>query len=329
MAVPEVMVPEVTKQTGSAASSASVATALHPALRWGGLIGIVAGVAVVAVALPKAQPKAQPIAIDEAPVLAADKALNDAIRAGDKAAARRILALQFTFVDASGKNYTRKDLLADLKNVAAAPASDLKVRSYGLVVAVTGQHKSAHDADVFFLDVWIKQKGAWRVLLMQEVPLAAADAEAVAALRAPAAEPQHKPDECRNPCQSLPYRVRSPAEQDVINTFQATMKAVVAHDATAWEKNVADEFMLYATGRPPVTRPEQIAAIERQKAGNIAVTVGAVQSMRLAVYGDGALMIASEAPPNDASHPSYRAARVWVRRDGRWLMAMSLHTDVK
>ncbi len=299
--------PEVTKQAGAAASAPSIAATMHPALRWGGLVGIVAGAAVIALALPRAQPKAQTVAIDEAPVLAADKALQDAIRAGDKAAARRILALQFKFVDANGKDYTRKDLLADLKGVAAASASDVKVRSYGVVATVTGQHKSAHDDDVFFLDVWVKQKGAWRVLLIQEVPLAAADAnaEAVAALRAPAAESQRQPDECKNPCQSLPYRVRSPAEQDVINTFQATMKAVVAHDAAAWGKNIADEFMLYATDRPPATRPERIAAIERQKEDNIPATVGAVRSMRLAVYGDGALMIASEAPPNETSRPSY------------------------
>jgi Domain of unknown function (DUF4440) len=320
-----VAVPEAIKRAGSA----SIATAMHPAIRWGGLIAIVAGVVVVALALPRAQPKAQPIAIDEAPVLAADKALQDAIHAGDKAAARRLLALQFTFVDADGKDYTRKDLLADLKSVAAAAAGDFKVRSYGVVATVTGQHKSAHDAEVFFLDVWVKQRGAWRVLLMQEVPLAAADAaEPVAALRAPPAEPPRQPDECRNPCQTLPYRVRSPVEQDVIDTFQTTMKAVVAHDATAWGKNVADEFTLYATGRPPVTRPERIAAIDRQKEHKTAATVGAVQTMRLAVYGDGALMIASEAPPNE-SHPSYRAARIWIRRDGRWLMATSLHTSVK
>ena len=168
-------VPEVTKQAGSAASPVSIAAAMHPALRWGGLIGIVAGAAIVALALSKAQPKAQAMAVDEARVLAADKALQDAIRAGDKTAARRILALQFTFVDANGKDFTRKDLLADLKSVAAASGSDVKVRNYGVVATVTGQHKSAHDDDVFFLDVWVKQKGAWRVLLMQEVPLASAE----------------------------------------------------------------------------------------------------------------------------------------------------------
>jgi Domain of unknown function (DUF4440) len=326
-----VAVPEVTKQAGPAASPVFIAAAMHPALRWGGLIGIVAGAAIVALALPKAQPKAQAMAVDEARVLAADKALQDAIRAGDKTAARRILALQFTFVDANGKDFTRKDLLADLKSVAAASGSDVKVRSYGVVATVTGQHKSAHDDDVFFLDVWVKQKGAWRVLLMQEVPLASAEpgGEAVAALRTPAAEPQRQPDECKNPCESLPYRVRSPAEQDVINTFQATSKAVVARDAAAWGKNVADEFMLYATDRSPVTRPERIAAIERQKEDNIAATVGAVQTMRLAVYGDSAVMTARESPPSETSRPSYRSARIWVRRDGRWLMATSLHTDVK
>ena len=194
-------VPEAIKQAGSVArsgsSAASMATALHPAVRWGGIVAIVAGAAVAGFALPKAQPKAQPIAIDEGPVLAADKALADAIRIGDKVAARRLLALQFTFVDADGKAYPRKDLLADSKRVAAAPAKDVQVRSYGTVALVTGQHKSDHDADVFFLDVWIKQKGAWRALLMQDVPLGAADA--VAALPAPIAAPQ--PYECR---ESLP-----------------------------------------------------------------------------------------------------------------------------
>ena len=87
--------------------------------------------------------------------------------------------------------------------------------------------------------------------------------------------------------------------------------------------------MLYATGRPPVTSQNESRRSSGKRTANIAVTVGEVQSMRLAVYGDGAVMIATEAPPNDASHPSYRAARVWVKRDGQWLMAISAHTDVK
>ena len=111
-------------------------------------------------------------------------------------------------------------------------------------------------------------------------------------------------------------------------TFQAIEKAVVAHDAAEWGKHVADEFVRYATGQSPVPKSDRIAAIERQKDANAAVTVAEIQTMRLAVYGDGAVMTALQTMP-DNSRPPYRAARIWVRRNGQWLMAISVHTDVK
>jgi hypothetical protein len=297
------------------------------ALRWEWPGTLIVGVLMAAFVAPTAQPKAQPIAGDDTPLLAADAALGEAMRVGDEAAARRLLALQFTFVDADGKIYPRKDFLANLKGLAAAPASDAKVRSYGLLVAVTGRRRSVHDIDVFFLDVWAKQKGAWRALLSQDVVIAATAAAAAApAGAAPAADPQRF--ECKNPCQTIPYRVRSPAEQDVVATFQAIEKAVVAHDAAEWGKHVADEFVRYATGQPPVPRSERITTIERQKASSAAVTVGEVEAIRLAVYGDGAVMLATQAAP-DNSRPPYRAARVWVRRNGQWQLAISAQTDIK
>ncbi len=291
------------------------------AARWGGLVALVVVVLVAAFAFSKAQPKSQPIAGDDAAVLAADAALGDARRAGDKAAARRLLALQFNLVDADGKVYARKDFLGDLKSVADGPATDVEVRSYGLVAMVTGRHKSATDADVFFLDIWVKQKGAWRALLIQDVPIASADEPVATAANPPA-------HECENPCQTIPYRVRSAAEQDIINTFQAIMKAIVAHDAGEWRKHVADEFMIYGSARAPMPKSGRIATIERQRESNAAVEVGEVHTMRLAVYGDGAVMIATEGVP-DGSRPPYRAARVWVKRNGQWQMAISAHTDVK
>jgi hypothetical protein len=301
------------------------AALLRPVSQWGWLVAVAGGVLIAAFAAAKGQPKTQPVVGDDAPVLAADSALGEAMRTGDKAAARRILSLQFSFVDADGKVHARKDVLADLKGLAAGPASDAGVRSFGLLAMVTGRRKSAGSGDVFFLDVWAKQKGAWRVLLIQNVPIAAADTPAVVAA-APASDPQHY--ECMNPCQTLPYRVRSAAEQDVINAFQAVMKAIVGHDANEWGKHVADEFMIYGSDRAPIPKPGRIAAIERQKERNAAVTVSEVQTMRLAVYGDGALMITAEAAA-DNSRPPYRAARVWVRRGGQWLMAISAHTEVK
>jgi hypothetical protein len=307
--------------------SAAIVATLRLAMQWGLPGALVAGVFVAAFAFPGMQSTAQTIPVDEAPVFAADTALGEAARAGDRTAARRLLALQFSFVDADGNSRVRKDFLSDLKSHAATPTGDAKVRLYGLLATVVGHRISAHDSEVFFLDIWAKQKGTWRALLMQEVVTAAADAPVAAVTDTPpAAEPQQI--ECRNPCQAIPYRVRSPAEQEIVVTFQAIEKAVVAHDAAGWGKHVADEFVRYGTGQTPVPKSERIAAIERQKEANSAVTVGEVETMRLAVYGDGAAMTALQTIP-DSLRPPYRAARVWVRRNGQWQMAISVHTNVK
>jgi hypothetical protein len=283
--------------------------------------------ALVAGMLCASPASAQPAAGDDAVVLAADQALGTAMRNGDKAIARRLLTLQFTFVDESGKIHLRKDFLGDLKAVAAAPSSDAKVKNFGRLAMVTGHRKSALNNDVFFLDIWAKQKGAWRALVMQAVVLAAQGAPVPA--RAAAAPPADgKPYVCTNPCQSIPYRARSPAEQDVIAAFQAIEKASVAHDADEWSKHMADELIVYGTGRTPNPKAGRIATIQRQKATNAPVTVGEVETMRLWVYGDAAAMTATHIMP-DSSRPNYRAARVWVKRNGQWQMAISQQTDIK
>jgi uncharacterized protein DUF4440 len=307
--------------------SAAISAALRRTLHWGWLVALAAVVLIAAFAVPKAQPKAQAVAADEGPVLAADSSLGEVIRAGDRAAVRRLLSLQFTFVDAGGKIHGRKDFLGELTGVAAAAATDAKVRSYGQLAMVTGHRKAADNTDVFFLDIWAKQKGTWRALLMQNVTTAATEPPP-AAPAAAAAGGEPKQHECKNPCQAIPYRVRSSAEQDIINTYQAIAKAIVAHDVSEWAKHVADEFVLYGGGREAVPKSGRIAMIERQKESNAAVAVGEVQMMRLSVYGDGAAMITTDTTP-DNSHPPYRATRVWVKRNGQWLMAISAHTDVK
>jgi Domain of unknown function (DUF4440) len=292
-----------------------------PAVQRWILCALGAIVMIAAVVETRAQPAPSG---DEALVLTADEALGAAMRAGDKLTARKILSLQFSFVDEDGKVYERKNFLAGLKDIAAAPASDVKVTIYGRIGMVTGHRKSAHDNEVFFLDIWAKQKGTWRALVAQDVELGSSDALPIAS----APNPDAVPYDCKNPCQTIPYRVRSPAEQDIVNSFQAIEKAAVGHDAEEWSKHVADEFVLYGSGRSPISKSERIAAIERQKQTNATVQVGEVEAMRLAVYDDSAAMVASHVSPDD-SRPPYRATRVWVRRNGQWQMAISAQTDVK
>ena len=260
----------------------------------------------------------------EQSVAAADRALADALRTGDRTIARKLLSLQFSYIDEAGRAYSRHEFLADLKNLSTATTGDPKLTMYGLLATVTGQRQSADGSTAFFLDIWAKQKGAWRALARQNVVVA--DGTPLGA--STSSRDDGRGIECTNPCQTMPYRVRSPAEQDVLNSFLAVEKASIAHDAQEWSKHVADEFMLYRTGYAPVDRPARIAAIERKKQAGSPVTVDEIQTVRLSVYGDAAAMIATQMVP-DNSHPPYRAARVWVRRNGQWLMAISVQTDIQ
>ena len=260
----------------------------------------------------------------EESVAAADRALADALRTGDRTIARKLLSLQFSYTDEAGRAYSRHEFLADLKNLSAATAGDPKLTMYGLLATVTGERKSADGNTAFFLDIWAKQRGAWRALARQSVVLADGAAPPASA----SSQDDGKAIECTNPCQTMPYRVRSPAEQDVLNAFLAIEKASIAHDSKEWSKHVADEFMLYRSGYAPIDKAARIAAIERQKQAGSPLTVGEIQAVRLSVYGDAAAMIATQMVP-DNSRPPYRVARVWVRRNGQWLMTISVQTDIQ
>ena len=257
-------------------------------------------------------------------VATADRALADAMHTADRTMARKLLSLQFSYTNEAGRAYSRREFLADLKNLSAATAGDPKLTMYGLLATVSGERNSPDGNTAFFLDIWVKQKGAWRALARHNVLLADGAAPAASA----SSRGDGKAIECTNPCQTMPYRVRSPAEQDVLNAFLAIEKASIAHDAQEWSKHVTDEFMLYRSGYVPIDKAARIAAMERQQQAGSPVTVGELQAVQLSVYGDAAAMITTQMLP-DNSRPPYRAARVWVRRNGQWLMTVSVQTDIQ
>ena len=277
------------------------------------------------------KPQARLAPSEEATVLAVDTALGNAMRSGDKSAVRRVLSLGFTYIDENGTLRARKALLHELPSLAPGAATDVAVKVYGLVAVVTGKRKSAHGSDTFFLDIWAKNKRTWRALAMQDVVLGADDAQQ-ADSEPPAASELRKQlakfFDCKNSCETIPYRVRSPVEQDIVSAFQAIEKATLDRDADEFARHLAGEFVHYESNVPPVPRSERIARLEDAKERNIPAVPTAIQSMRLWVYGDGAAMISADGAPNDAE-PLLRIARVWVKRDGRWQLAISVLTDVK
>jgi len=266
---------------------------------------------------------------DRQAVLAAAKALATAIRRGNKAVADKLLARDFSFIDASGKVHSRRSVLAGLKASPKEPGRSPKVKTYGRVALVTGPAKSAQAGkrdDLFAVDVWVKGNDGWRALIHHNNVLAAKSAPP----GHPTSPPRPsgaKPPRCPNPLETVPHQPKSQAERDIITAFQTLEQAVTHNDPVEWPKHVADEFVVYRTNQHPTTKAARVAFIEAQKAVNGETWVAEVAWMKLWVLGDAAVMRADHVMPGNR-RPPYRATRLWVKRDGRWLMALSQQTTI-
>ena len=52
-----------------------------------------------------------------------------------------------------------------------------------------------------------------------------------------------------------------------------------------------------------------------------------IERMKLWAFGDAVVMRADHKMPGNR-RPPYRATRLWVKRDGRWQMAVSQQTTI-
>ena len=111
-----------------------------------------------------------------ASILRLERETMDAIRAKDAKALERILAADFVY-RTPGSELSRAEFL---QNVAAFPGqilsvegSELRVNVYGDVAILTGLQTSRarladgteHTSKVAFTDVFVKQRGRWRLSL--------------------------------------------------------------------------------------------------------------------------------------------------------------------
>ena len=263
-------------------------------------------------------------------VLAAAKALQAAIRAGNAAAADKLLARDFSFIDAAGRQHARREVLNALKASPRGAGSAVKVRDYGRVALVTGSYRSAQAgerSDLFALDVWVNDAGRWKALIHHNNVLARPDAPSAHASGTPRAM-DAPPPRCVNPLEAVPYAPKSQAERDIIKTFQALELAVTRNDPDEWQHHVADEFVVTRTRQHPTDKAARMAFMATQRAINAETHVAEVVTLKFWVLGDAAIMRADHAMPGNR-RPPYRATRLWVKRDGRWQMAISQQTTIQ
>lgn len=283
----------------------------------------------------KARPRRATAAKRNAPgakqgVLAAAKALQSAIRAGNATASEKFLARDFRFIDASGHEHPRREVLNALKASPRGAGSGVKLRDYGRVALISGSYASAQAterSDLFALDVWVKDGGRWKALIHHNNVLARPEAPPAHVSGAP--RPMDAPaPRCVNPLEQVPYRPKSQAERDIIKAFQALELAVTRNDPGEWTKHVADEFVVTRTRQHPTDKAARMAFMATQRAINAETFVAEVVSLTFWVLGDAAIMRADHAMPGNR-RPPYRATRLWVKRNGRWQMAISQQTTIQ
>jgi hypothetical protein len=261
-------------------------------------------------------PSLQPLAAagDEQAILQADHEFVRAIAKDDKAALGKLLDDDFTWTDAAGKTQTRADILKTLPKpgLSADAGASIKQLTYGQVGAVMADHERLH-----VLHLWVKRPAGWRAIVYHEV----------AQTDQPGSRTGTGVKDCENPCKTLPYRPRNEAEQGIVASWQALEIGVTTHDSAAWSPHIADEFVMVSSSNDhPLTKSDRIATLDLQKQTGVPSAPAPLVSAQMFDFGDSVVMTCLHQP---YTGKRIHVSRVWIKRNGNWVMAISYQTAIQ
>ena len=248
-------------------------------------------------------------------VVDADHAFVQALNKKDKAALGKLLDADFTWTNTEGKTVGRSAALGNLSSLAGGNPADAEVKeiTFGEVGEVTAISGKTH-----VLRVWVKRPAGWRLLVSHAATLAEKGHTGTAAERG---------TECVNPCKTIPYKPKNAAERGVIASWQALETAVTNHESQNWGPHVADEFMLVSSGNDhPLNRKDRMDILDKQKKAGTGSAPAPLVSARMYDFGNTVVMTSLHQSPG--GKPTH-VTRIWINRDGRWLLAYSQQTAVQ
>ena len=241
-------------------------------------------------------------------LLKSDRALVSALANGDAAAAAALLDDDFTWVDSHGRIVRKPQAADNLPKPPLGTEAGLSptIHRYGDVAHVTVDRDK-----LFVLRIWVKRGGTWRVLVVHEVSQNLAPAP-------------HGPGrkDWDNPCRTLPYAPHNADERYCLAAWQRLEIAVMQHDAETWAQHVADEFMVVGAARRH-SKADRKAVIEEQKRTDANSAPAPLVSARLFGFPDAMVMTCEHQPFHGKAA---LVSRVFVKRGGSWLMAVSFQT---
>ena len=241
------------------------------------------------------------------PVLEADHALVDALARADAKAATGLLDDQFNWIDGYGRMLTKQQLAQAKPLLGDESGLTPIVHRYGDVATVVVEGEKR-----YLLRVWVKRAAGWRALVYHEV------SQDVPVFGHGAGR-----KEWDNPCFTIPYQPRNEDERACLAAWQALEVAVMRHLPDEWVKYVADEFSLYAATRQH-TKAGRVAVIKEQLRSNANSAPSPLVWNEMIGFPNAIVMRCEHQPFHGKAT---RVSRVFVKRGGQWLMAVSFQTS--
>jgi len=249
---------------------------------------------------------------DDEAVLQADHAFIQAIAKSDKAPLDRLLDADFTWTDSEGKTQTKADILQNLPPPASGYDAAARERTYGDVGTV-----QVSSGKTYVVRVWVKRSSGWRALVYHEV----------VQLAAPPAAGGPGVKDCENPCKTVPYKPRNESEQGIITSWQELETAVTAHDSAGWSPHVAEEFIQVSSNNDhPLDKAGRMAVLDKQRLAAVGSAPAPLVSAHMFDFGDSVVMTCLHQPYHGKP---IHVSRVWIKRDGKWVMAISYQTTIQ
>ena len=253
-------------------------------------------------------------AVEETSVLQADREFVQAAAKGESASVAKLLDDGFTWTDAEGKTFSRAEVLPALPK----PALGDEAAAHQIQQTRTQVQAIMADRDkVHVLRLWVKRGSSWHLLVYHEVALGRQEASAHSS----------GVTDCENPCKTIPYSPKNEAEQAIIASWQARETGVTNHDAAAWAPHIAEEFaMLSSANDHPLTKADRIATLNSQKQTGRGTAPAPLVSAEMFDFGDSVIMTCLHQP---YSGKPVHVSRLWIKRDGKWVMSISFQTTVQ
>lgn len=247
-------------------------------------------------------------------VLQADHKFVQAASLANSSLLTRMLDEDFTWTDAAGKTLTLAEVLHSVPKPALGDETgvDFTERTYGEVGAITASRGKIH-----ILRLWVQRPAGWRLLVYHEVKQ----------LDQPSNVNGTGVNDCENPCKGVPFKPANADEAAIIASWQALETGVTAHDSAAWAPHIAEEFVQISSNSDhPISKAGRIETLDKQKASGVGTAPSPLVSAKMFDFGDAVIMTCLHQP--HTGKPIH-VSRLWIKRDGRWVMVISFQTNIE